>query len=1363
MVNRLFNRASACFAAALVLVLPFVVKAANPVAVWDGASADYNFSELTRNGYTLGQIGGDFANTVAADGSYLQIAPNNTDAAITLKKSDSSNMGASTVIIKVEDIPADGGANRAMLSFLKLGSFNNNEYTAEFPFIGVAEERNRTRTSSFIWNNEIWNDSRNVRTDNAFSTGSHTVALAYSYAAGAAFYVDGVQRGASADLRSSGYNPLGVAIGGVADTRTSNKFYSMTGMKVTAVAFFDSKISDSDVANYVFPSDEGSVWTATVSSDTAWADIVWNKTWESDMSGATVQLTIESGATVTAPASLTVGNLSVSGAGTLTFAAGENTLSGTASIGTKVTLANGVTLKTSGVVGLSSNANDFSGGSLLDVVSGSTSLNAKECGLSGDITVEAGATLVNLRTSDALNYDANPVTTIKVYGTLDFGTTRWSTRGVARNCYYFYDGAVVKGAGQSNYGALDFIENSTGGAINLEGSVTLSAAIRVRGGANVALVNANAATLALSSTINGDGTFSKAGAGTLTFSGVPTLSTLTVSEGTLAFTTSSDVRMTTKYTAKPDSANMAYTQQSNWKGTVLADWAGAHGTQFDINAYGNANSVVEVTKLEGGYVSAANAHVTVVPTVKVSGFMKLSNGYSGKVTTLTKLTGGGVFSNATYSVDITTLDNFTGTLVPLIDSQYVGMKIGTINLSSAPAAGDKIVSLGEGANIGEIGNTKVAVSGVVDDSVNLEVKSDGIYVAHGNVTITVPVVEHTTVTVTAGDSVVEPTSPGANTYEVEYGSEVVVTYAVDADAYEIENGTIEFTATESTEVTAPTVTPFVAWIYDGNDALLEKFKTQSSAVTSFSGGNGEKARFAEALDATSHNRLIVDSVYDETTITYTRLPTVAVIVSESGAWTNRYASIATAVSAAAAGSTITLVDNVTLDETVSVASDKSITLDLGGKTITGPANGYALSNAGAVTIIGEGGVTGAGGIVTNMASAVTVISNGTYSATGDLFAKDPGSSLTVSGGTFNKTFDETYLDEGMELHGNNGGYDVREAKGWVYEAAGYKEYTGTWSGDIEYDTATGKARIENGNTYTAETASDGRMVTLDMTFGFDAINVEDDEIADAKAAVRLGAGANAGEFVFQLYTSDGDGSKWVDVTASGVTATTNVEFNFVFVLDMTNKTYTVKVDNATLTDGSSARFAFGGASATTEVRSVQFTGAGLFTSLIGSYEELTGFAEGQTFNNGAVTLTGLEADWLNGQNNFAGLSDMLNSLTQKALDTAYLLNLDITSGAYTGTNEFAVTGIAFDKDTDQNDTVVVTVTLTRHGAIQQNAKDAPIIGELKLKGGVSLPTSTFTTLECKDVTNEDFGNGESSVWTFQKGDAPAKFYQAVIE
>ncbi len=712
---------------AIALAFPIAAMAVTPVAVWDGASEDYNFSELTRNGYTLGQIGGDFANTVAVDGSYLQIAPNNTDAAITLKKSDSSNMGASTVIIKVEDIPADEGANRAMLSFLKLGSFNNNEYTAEFPFIGVAEERNRTRTSSFIWNNEIWNDNRNVRTDNAFSAGSHTVALAYSYAAGAAFYVDGVQRGASADLKSSGYNPLGVAIGGVADTRTSNKFYSMTGMKVTAVAFFDSKISDSDVANYVFPSDAGSVWTATVSSDTAWADIVWNKAWESDMSGATVQLTIESGATVTAPASLTVGNLSVSGAGTLTFAAGENTLSGTASIGTKVTLANGVTLKTSGVVGLTSSANDFSGGSLLDVVSGSTSLNAKECGLSGDITVESGATLVNLRTSDALNYDANPVTTVRVYGTLDFGTTRWSTRGVARNCYYFYDGAVVKGSGQSNYGALDFIENSTGGAINLEGSVTLSAAIRLRNGANVALINANAATLALSSTIYGDGTVSKAGAGTLTFSGVPTLNTLTVSDGTLAFTTASDVTMTTKYTAKPDSANMAYTQQSNWKGTVLADWSGANGTQFDVNAYGNANSVVEVTKLEGGFVSAVNANVTVVPTVKVSGTMKLDNGYSGKTTTFTKLTGSGTFTQGgIYPIDINVLDGFTGTIV---GEATGGTSIGIINLAETPSAGDKLFSISpSSAILYNFASTRVSVNGVVDDTIKLEVKSDGIYV-----------------------------------------------------------------------------------------------------------------------------------------------------------------------------------------------------------------------------------------------------------------------------------------------------------------------------------------------------------------------------------------------------------------------------------------------------------------------------------------------------------------------------------------------------------------------------------------------------------------------------------------------------------
>ena len=172
---------------------------------------------------------------------------------------------------------------------------------------------------------------------------------------------------------------------------------------------------------------------------------------------------------------------------------------------------------------------------------------------------------------------------------------------------------------------------------------------------------------------------------------------------------------------------------SGWEGTFVADWAGANDVQFDINAYGNENSVVEVTKLAGGYVSGSNANVTVVPTVNVSGSMLLDNGYSGKITTFTKLTGSGAFSNKTYTVNVTTLDNFTGMLTPL-DS--FGMSIGTISLDAVPESGSKVVSLGEGANIRAIADTKVSVGGVQQD-IELEViegaEGYGIYVKDNTV------------------------------------------------------------------------------------------------------------------------------------------------------------------------------------------------------------------------------------------------------------------------------------------------------------------------------------------------------------------------------------------------------------------------------------------------------------------------------------------------------------------------------------------------------------------------------------------------------------------------------------------------------
>ena len=425
------------------------------------------------------------------------------------------------------------------------------------------------------------------------------------------------------------------------------------------------------------------------------------------------------------------------------------------------------TLKTSGPITITDL--DIANGADFEVVAGNTIVNCSaDCKLKGNIKIDADATLTNSRT-DSLDWGG--AMTVDVYGTLAMGSTRWSIPG---GCTFkLQNGAQVTGAGDG-WASLDFINGASKG-LDVYGSATIEGKMRVRKNETRIWINGGA-TLVLSSGIADGGGhhagFKQVGPGTLEIhanstglsgnASIMTQGTLRLVDTTLAFpvdlqgssalevvATDSDttvpvnvtvagngvtfsgegkVNGTITKTSAPSGDLATALQSAAWTGTFVADWAGASNAQFDINAYGNANSVVEVTKLAGGYVSGSNANVTVVPTVKVSGTMTLNNGYSGKVTTLTKLTGSGVFSNQTYSVDITTLDNFTGTLVPLIDAQYVGMKIGTINLSTAPDYGDRIVNLGGGANIGNIGNTKVSVNGVVDDSLPLEVKSDGIYV-----------------------------------------------------------------------------------------------------------------------------------------------------------------------------------------------------------------------------------------------------------------------------------------------------------------------------------------------------------------------------------------------------------------------------------------------------------------------------------------------------------------------------------------------------------------------------------------------------------------------------------------------------------
>ena len=1011
----------------------------------------------------------------------------------------------------------------------------------------------------------------------------------------------------------------------------------------------------------------------------------------------------------------------------------------------------------------------------LDVVSGTTSVNCNDQGICGYLTVREGATLVNAREYDALDYDGYS-TVVNVYGTLDMGNTRWTCDKVTINLY----GGTIIGAGQSSNGALDFKNSGdVKPAINVYADSTISASVKFRNTLTSINVSDNV-TLTLSGVIRiqaEGGGITKKGNGTLKFTTSPAKlpAGIVVEDGTLAFDTESDVDQVVTYTAAVlNSENMDYVSASNWKGTVVvsAVAAGTTTTQVALNKTGNANSYLTLNGISGD-AWCADSNYTVQPAITLAGDVNFQNGSSKKAVTFRKIAAGtGNLSlkswsgctGITYGFTTLDADNYTGTIQ--LDGSVLAFNVGDI-LKAGAAVGDKVLPLTV-TNSATVNLSNVKINGKL---AGCELREDGVYYTVANVTITVPTVENTTVTVTAGGSAVDPTSPGANTYEVDYGAEVVVTYAVDADAYELVNGTIELTATESTEVTAPTVTPYVAWIYDGNNEIIGKYKQSVPAVIAFGHGTGEKARFAEALDETYHNMLIAGCSYDATTITYTRLPTVAVIISASGVWTNKYPTVAAAVSDAAVGDTITLVDDVALAESVEVAAGKNVTIDLNGNTITGPAGDYAFSNAGELTIE-NGTITGAGGVAENTADGASIaVSSGSYTTTSDLFGNVDGGTIAISGGTFNQSVADEYLANGFEVKDNGDGtYDVRDYLGWIYEAADHPGYTGSWSNEVEY--VNGKVHIEDGNTYTANRPSDGRMVTVEMTLSFDDVNDEDETVGDAKAAVKLATGG------FKVYTSEGpDGavtSVWKSVTIDGLDLSPQVndDYTFLFVLDLTNTTYTAALitgngaaTNAlVLADNSVANIPFASRGNVAPVQKIEFIGAGSVTSIEGSYEDVPApvdvFVVDETIvlTDGSASLSADQAAWLNKLGTKSAVATRLGQLASAQFSAAYLLNLDLMGDF---TYEFKVTDI-----TVGDSSVEVEVTLTRTGTYVDG--EYAINGTLTLKGTAAIGTPFETIGDAAlgfDINNNfcDESPTSASIVTIDTSKTGAKFYKPVIE
>ena len=379
---------------------------------------------------------------------------------------------------------------------------------------------------------------------------------------------------------------------------------------------------------------------------------------------------------------------------------------------------------------------------------------------------------------------------------------------------------------------------------------------------------------------------------------------------------------------------------------------------------------------------------------------------------------------------------------------------------------------------------------------------------------------------------------------------------------------------------------------------------------------------------------------------------------------------------------------------------------------------------------------------------------------------DANSSIAVSGGTFDAAVPEEFCAEGYEpTDDGEGHYTVRVDLGWIYEAEDHPNYTGGWSNSVAY-AEDHKIKIEDGNTYTANRPSDGRMVTVAMTLSFDDVNDEDETVGDAKAAVKLATGG------FKVYTSEGpDGavtSVWKSVTIEGsdMIPVADQDYKFLFVLDLTNTTYTAALitsggaaTNAlVLTDGSVANIPFASRGNVAPVQKIEFIGSGSVTSIEGSYEDgpapVDVFVEDEsiTLSDGSVSLSADQAAWLNKLGAKSDVATRLGQLTSAQFSAAYLLNLDLMGDF---TYAFKATDI-----TVGDSYVEVEVTLTRTGT-RVDGK-ASINGTLKLTGTDELG-HTFEVKDTATITDAHFsaGDGEATI-SFPK-DASTKFFQPVIE
>ena len=330
---------------------------------------------------------------------------------------------------------------------------------------------------------------------------------------------------------------------------------------------------------------------------------------------------------------------------------------------------------------------------------------------------------------------------------------------------------------------------------------------------------------------------------------------------------------------------------------------------------------------------------------------------------------------------------------------------------------------------------------------------------------------------------------------------------------------------------------------------------------------------------------------------------------------------------------------------------------------------------------------------------------------------------------------------------------------WIFENEDYKEATGLWSNAVEY--VNHKVAIDERNEFTADNPSDARNVIIETTATFNSMAEDHQDYDGVKAAVRIGTNA-----CFQVYTTNENGTVWLDTTAEGITAQVNHDYTVKFELDVTNRTYTVAAKNGanyeTLHHGALTNFPFAFAGATPYVRSIGYVGEGSVSSIYGSYtNKVVVFVTDEvvTVSDGTTTLTASQAEWLNKRGDHAAVAAMVKTLTSDQFARAYLLNENIMNASYSvdGWGSFEITDIDVGASA-----VIVKVKLVRNFAVMDGAKAAPINGTLKVYGGANV-SGINTQIQDYELNDNDvhFRDGEEATFIIDKG--VLKFYKATIE